>query len=799
MTVEALAPNRVQPGLFILLVVITTALYAITFSARVESGDSLRLFDAASSLVHFNDLRRDESLWQEPPQVNFRSGQSPFVPYELNEPLAPIAASFFYRLGLALPETGLLHAVWLMNVIVLALCVGLFFVIARALHYSTMVAFLGAIGLAFCTAFWPYSKTLFREPLVALFLLFVVYCFLQLRDRSPLHLIVSLLVAGICLCLAILTKNAAAFALPAFFVLLVLPEQIRSLPFQGQLRRIFDSLLLLAFAVTLFLAFVVNLNTALPTSVQANLPRDIEFFQVALHSYLFSSGGSIWGTSPILLFAIVGIWRLRQAERWREIAFTILLLLGYAAGHALLTGVHWFGGLSWPPRFLLPTVPFVMLLTLPTIEQLLSASIHRAWRILALLLVSYSAAIQIIAVTSFTDAYVGLLPAASNGLLEWLPGLNNPQYLRWVLLPQSWSGLGFDVAWIRAGLPLWIVVFAALAVIAFFLAQRPLRGQHPHRLSWLLPVILCFCLALGLRQLNAYDPLVWTGQPALASVKQILETTAQDGEPLFLADPTYDEFVMNSLRSRSVRPVVLGFQPGEAVSESEPARLTSAYPHSLLEPYAPRVIDQLATQHNRIWVLAHTTPFLSWSIRPLERYMATYYYPLTTNETGDPTVRLLSYDTTPAPTPFAMRLPEHSTALQFGDHIQLQGFTLPNGPLYAKGDHVPITFFWKTEQSLAENYVMAWFVVKADNAHPPIQGHDSMPVAGFVPTATWQTGELIYDNRALQLPASLPSGEYRIWVAIYPAGNSAERLTVSGPEVIDATLGVLPISLEIAD
>ena len=98
--------------------------------------------------------------------------------------------------------------------------------------------------------------------------------------------------------------------------------------------------------------------------------RDWEFFREAMASQLLSPGGSFWGSSPILLLAVPSAYLLWRRGGRRHLWAATLILLSYAVGHAM-RGPHWFGGLSWPPRFLLPALPFVMLLTLPALEWLL--------------------------------------------------------------------------------------------------------------------------------------------------------------------------------------------------------------------------------------------------------------------------------------------------------------------------------------------------------------------------------------------------------------------------------------------
>ena len=60
---------------------------------------------------------------------------------------------------------------------------------------------------------------------------------------------------------------------------------------------------------------------------------------------------------------------------------------------------------------------------------------------------------------------------------------------------------------------------------------------------------------------------------------------------------------------------------------------------------------------------------------------------------------------------------------------------------------------------------------------------------------------MIWDNRALRLPPSLPAGEYQIWVLMYEymsATGEIRRLPVSGGRTTgDDSVGILPLVLTI--
>lgn len=783
--------SRVRPGLLLVLALGSFCMYMSVYSGRIESGDTIQIIDAASSLARYGDLGYDEALWVQPPVV-FADATYPLVIYEQNEPALVWLTALFYRVADALPQVGFVHMMYLVNVVVSTLIVIIVFGYVRVLGYSLRITLITALVCGFATIIWPYSKTLFRELLVTLFLLSTALSLQVLRQREFRRSwwlgIVGVLFYGA----AYLTKNSAVFALPAL-ALLVLP-----LPSQGRWRWVLNGLLSLAILALIGFVFWSPVFDLVETFAPL-LPRrvDVELAQVALHTYLFSIGGSFWGTSPVLLLALVGVILLLRQQQDRFVWTIFALIFGYAIGHAFFTDVHWFGGLSWPPRFLVPIVPFVCLL-LPPIFDWLSQESRLVWRWLAGVLVVYSVVIQIIAVVSRFDAYNALLPLEANQLSEWSDGLNTIEYLRWIILPQSWATIGFDIAWARSDVVVFALIFAVLGMLLLRLCWHWI-DQPPKRWVYgLSGVAIGVITFIGLQQLYARDPEYWAYKTQLFDMLAILETEAEDQQPVILADRTYDEFILNYNDLDSVRPIGLGFQPGEAISEQEPPRVVGDYPPALLESYVPRLLDHLARRHERFWLLAHNSPFVAWSVRPVEQFLSQNYYVLQDITIDDPTVRLLEYSTQRAPSRYNFRLPEHTTDLRYGDHIHLSGFTLPAGITYQAGDVVPISLFWQTDSLLETDYVVAWFVVGKEGLILPIQGIDTLPDSGFSPTTTWQPQVPIWDNHALVLPDNVPQGEYEVWILLYPVGSGGvERLPVTGSFVLEGTIGVLPITLQI--
>jgi hypothetical protein len=391
-----------------------------------------------------------------------------------------------------------------------------------------------------------------------------------------------------------------------------------------------------------------------------------------------------------------------------------------------------------------------------------------------------------------------------------------------VLLPREWGRIPFDFAWVRMKQPLWAVMFAGLAVVSaawlIVLPQRyrELRGRRDgvelegirardlsplfRRLGgylW-LPVALLVCIYLGLRMIYA-DPQFYANNTALFEMLPIAEAETQAGVVVLVTGREHQQFLLNFGTSERWRGIGISYLPGERYDPNGAALVTI---DNLVNPTAeelipllpdntPWLVEQLAAQHARLWVLADFGPDMAWTVRPLERYLARLYYPVREFRTA-PGVRLLEYDTTPASTQ-----PQTATAFVYGDVIQLGGFALPRGTSYSAGDDLPISLYWQALNDIGEDYTVALFLAR-DGA-VVAQGMDSAPDGGFAHTSLWTIGIEVQDNRVLRLPADLAAGEYEVWVVLYgfDASYAPQRLAVTGDEVREGTIAVLPVTIAV--
>lgn len=774
------------------------SLYMLTYNGELAFNDELQMVNTTASYVEFGDSKYDLALWYVWTNYGPLGTLIPELyplPESPIEPMQSMVGVPFYWLA-SQSGLGVIHLMWLVNVfVVIATCV-LFFRYVLLLGYKADVALFAALMLGVCTVLWAYTRTFYREPLTLLMVLLFGYL-LELGRQKRIWYAHPL--AILALITAFFTKNSVIMLLPGLMII-ALPNFPHLTNNSSFLRVLYVGLIALLLLPLVLIYTDIAVST-LPefTLLFGGYAIMPSFSQTALHSYLLSIGGSIWGTSPVLLAAVPGAWLLIRNRRQRYMWVAVVALLGIAIGHAFTTGQHWAGGVSWPPRFLMPAIPFLLICALPMFKKALEKPHNRWWVGGLAILVLYSLWWQVSAAALSWFEYPHALPPEAFFISEWSPGLNTVRYMRPVVLTPLLFELPLDFVWVRMGLIFWPVIFSIALVASGLLLRGRLSERVVCTLTVITPLLLIAGTVAGMVAIDG-DAKYLGDKDSLHQISEIIDRETRDEDIVLLNTPDYHLFFVNYRNFGDARLVTLPVPPGERGSFEEAPEVIFDDPVELLDPSASALIESLAQSRERLWLLMNTSPFFPWSIRPTEYYMVTRHYPLRELQTdpADPTVRLLEYVTIPLAIQQSGQATPIETNLQYGDAIKLVEIELPVGTMYQPGEALPISLHWQTEMPLEESYTVALFFANEDRA-VLVQGQDSVPVGGFEPTTQWQPNAIVRDNRALRLPDDLATGAYQLWVRLYTTTEDGqlEILPVQGATVYDGNIGVLPVTIHV--
>jgi len=286
----------------------------------------------------------------------------------------------------------------------------LLFQIVRVLGYGSGVAVALALTYGLATMAWPYAKFDFSEPGVTFFLMGGVWT--ALRYGRLLRLRYAAL-TGLWALAAVLTKYVAVIALPALLLQLVMSHKRAGSPWGRLPARTWKSAVVFAgpFIVIvvpalLILAVVLDFRILYEEELIGGIRRGWFGVPLALgmKGLLISWGKSIFLYNPVLLISIpASIWFVKR-HGWQSLVFLaipIAFLFLYSKKEV------WYGGNSWGPRYLVPTVPLLVCMAAPVFEWI--GAQRRRWPVLAVgALIAVSVVPQILGVSKDFDQYLGL-------------------------------------------------------------------------------------------------------------------------------------------------------------------------------------------------------------------------------------------------------------------------------------------------------------------------------------------------------------------------------------------------------
>jgi 4-amino-4-deoxy-L-arabinose transferase-like glycosyltransferase len=112
--------------------------------------------------------------------------------------------------------------------------------------------------------------------------------------------------------------------------------------------------------------------------------------------------------------------------------------------------------------------------------------------------------------------------------------------------------------------------------------------------------------------------------------------------------------------------------------------------------------------------------------------------------------------------------------------LVLLGFELPNDTLLFNEKNW-LTLYWQATEEIRKDYVAALQLLDTDGKEATYWL--GRPLMGSYPTTNWRAGEIVRDPWALDLPADVPAGDYRLQMTVFDAETEAAVDQVSLTDV----------------
>ena len=351
------------------------------------------------------------------------------------EPLHPFLASLWYAALGGFYRNGL-QIFFFLPIIYLSISAGLLFLLILQFKYSLQLAIEIVFLCGISTIIWPYATTFFREPLILMLLLASWLIFEKaFSDNSKKYLFGILFLLTI-IALA-LTKLVYGFVLIYYFLMVIQK--------QGYLVKQYKKIFYLSFCTIIFGLIFFSLMQGVADifprySIQALLDywvRITSFPHAARWQTIFLSLFSLWKGyfiySPICVLIFILPWI--KINLFQKLYLSFLPIGVFLTG--LLFQVITYGDDVWTPpwsvRFLVPSVPFILIATLPVINILYST---RNGRICIRSLGVLGFAIQLNAILVNSSLYTSYLMEHSKNfpVSEYWNLFTAPAFNQWRLL-----------------------------------------------------------------------------------------------------------------------------------------------------------------------------------------------------------------------------------------------------------------------------------------------------------------------------------------------------------------------------
>jgi hypothetical protein len=522
-------------------------IYLLSFSGRLYSQDNMSMFSVTESLVKRGEFNTDQMWTLQKARNEIASDGESYAKYGYG---ASLFAVPLYALAFALPIFGLVQTTLLTSAVVITIAGALLFLAARRLNYSRGVSTAVALLLGLATPAWVYGKQFWSETF-GIFTLFAAFYFLlsfreERRGRDAI-------VAGIALGLAVATRVTNAALVPFF----------AWYGFGGALKDRHTRQGLVWFALMLALAAFsiawynwVRLGSPLATGYRADESFDNPIL-FGLYGLLFSPGKGLFVYVPFLVVLPWAIRVLRRRAR-DEVFLALAIFAVYLVTFS--TWYYWWGGTNWSSRFLVPTLPFLVLLVAPVVE-LVASKASRAFAMVFAALCLLSFAIEVLGLSVPSLAYRARMVRLSTNpdwdtifLPQFSPLVGSLNLLRPSVLDFGWIRVldnNVDIDWLPIVLTMAFIALCSLSLWALLAKQfaSNLKGNASSR--GMLLAMTMIAIALSLFSLYRYrDDFRFGGNDGYRALLQVVASEEQPRDVMVLDDDVFTPFFLNENRAR---------------------------------------------------------------------------------------------------------------------------------------------------------------------------------------------------------------------------------------------------------
>lgn len=694
--------------------------YLLTYNGLLRSIDELALFSAAESLTQTGDLER--------PQLFFAAYHNPVGRLE---PLFPLLSAPLYRIAVRQAGVGNVQATMVINIFITAGTGAALLLVLKQLDYAPLSAALTALAYGLTTLAWPYSRTFFREPLLALLTILAAASYVQWQKTARWQ---PALIGFFWAALSVTVKMTGVVLLIVYGMAL-----LPALP-RGRRRSmlILSGLFLLSGALFLVVSSLRYGEVNLPELWRRLWAAHPETRLLRIYGLLLSPGKGLFIYSPALFLALPGLFAL-----WRRKRAVAGFITGVAVAYLLLYSGYemWYGGLCWGPRFLVPIIPLLMI---PVTETLTS---RRWWALggaAGLLLLSFivQAGVSSADWTVHYDRALSQHPRPETGV--WLDPRSLPDAPVWGTLRTARAET-LDVLWAHAQ-PEGALVYHKELMIALFLSV----GVSLLALAWALhggggEIGIGAGAAIAL---IACTILVLTRAPTATACYPGIDLNEMQG--------------IAEIVNRSTAPRTIVTVSNEFNFYLVKNFFKDQFAHYWYSPAQQEGFEDLLSppiESDRLWLVVdrvHLPP--DQSGHDLETWLTRHAYRTGADWVGG--YQVLDYLLPGAP------LPWQDAEHHWQDGIALEGYAFD--PQSAPGDPLRFEFrFRRADETRKIEGHYFWFVHLIAPDGRSLDGPDGEPLFGAAPTFTWAENEIIHDRRAFYLPPDLPPGEYAIECGFY--------------------------------